>query len=344
MYKSTSLYVDDGYKSQLLDKGSGVQSAIIIGLFQYYTRYVNTLTSALLCIEEPELYLHPHARKVISHRLDDFLDGGKHQVIIATHSEDFLQTATNDLNILLLRKENNETKAAPVASRQFRHLLIFDQQYELFFADKIIVCEGYNDFILKGLANELFPGKLAEQNISVISVGNKNQISHVAKLALQLGIKCFVFADFSYLLRDESATAKEHGAQPEEHLLSLGGEFFDQPCTFGSTGAKAYQFIEKLRTQIKDTDEDSFYTAKSAAQINHQNMQQVLDRLRSNGVCILSSEFETLAKDFNFLSPSNKLSLEKIYALQQRILQGEQFSDLFLTSEIRDFLRIVFER
>lgn len=71
IYKSCVVYVDDGFKSLITDKGSGIQSATILGLFSYYTKHVNTTGSALLCVEEPELYLHPHARRVISDRLDD---------------------------------------------------------------------------------------------------------------------------------------------------------------------------------------------------------------------------------------------------------------------------------
>lgn len=344
LYKSCALYVDDGYKSQLIDKGSGVQSAVTIGLFQYYTRHVNTITSALLCIEEPELYLHPHARRVISDRLDDFLDGGKHQIILSTHSTDFIRSKSDDLNLILIRKEKDETCAVPVGSREFRQLLVNEQQHELFFADKLIVCEGLDDYVIKAVAHESFPGELEKQNVSVIAVGGKNYLSQMVRLALKLGLKCFLVADFEYLLRDESDTAKEHNAEPQEHLLSLGADFFNQECTFGVAGAKAYQFIEKLRSQIKDTDEKAFYTAISAAQLNQANIQQVLDRLRLNGVCILSGELEHLSKDYTLLSPYNKLTLEKVYAINQRLVAGGKISDVVATGELVEFLKVAFER
>ncbi len=344
LYKSAALYVDDGYKSQLSDKGSGIQSAVVIGLFQYYTRAVNTITSALLCIEEPELFLHPHARKVISNRLDNFLDGNKHQVILSTHSEEFMRSTTNDLHVVRIRKDANGTQATSINYREFRPLLLFEKQNELFFADKVIVCAGYHDFILKAVAEELFPGQLEEQNISVIAVGNKRYLSQLVQLVLQLGIKCFVFADFEFLLRDEADTAALYSAAPQEHLLSLSDAFFNQECTFGATGAKAKQFIEKLRSQIKELDESAFYTAKSSAQLTHPNIQQVLDRLRSNGVGILSGELENLSQDYAFLSPMDGLSLDKIYALHQRLMSGEKISELLMTSEMSDFLRVVLAR
>ncbi len=344
LYKSAALYVDDGYKSQLSDKGSGIQSAVVIGLFQYYTRAVNTVTSALLCIEEPELFLHPHARKVISNRLDNFLDGNKHQVVLSTHSEEFIRSIDGDLHVVRIRKDGGATQATSVNYREFRPLLLFEKQNELFFADKVIVCAGYHDYILKAVAEELFPGQLEEQNISVIAVGHKRSLSQMVSLVLQLGIKCFVFADFEFLLRDDSDTAAIYSAAPQEHLLSLSDAFFNQECTFGATGAKAKQFIEKLRSQIKELDAASFYTAKSAAQIAHPNIQQVLDRLRNNGVGILSGELENLSKDYAFLSPMDDLSLEKVYVLHQRLMSGEKISEVLLTSEIEDFLRVVLAR
>lgn len=344
LYKSAALYVDDGYKSQLLDKGSGVQSAIILGLFQYFTRYVNTITSALLCIEEPELFLHPQARKVISNRLDNFLDGNKHQVILSTHSEEFLRSTTGDLHVVRIRKDRGETQATSIGFNEFSPLLVFEKQNEMFFADKVIVCEGYADIILKAAAAEFFPGQLEEQNISVISVGNKSYLKPLVQLVLKLGIKCFVFADFEYLLRDESESSAIYGSSPQENLMNLSSEFYYQPCTFAEAGEKARQFIEKLRSQIKELDASAFYTAKSAVQISHPHIQQVLDRLRSNGVCILSGELENLSKDYSLFSPLNRMSLETVYALHQRLTRGEKISDFILTSEIQDFLRVVFAR
>lgn len=124
IYKSTIIYIDDGFKSPLVDKGSGIQSATIIGLFNYYTKHVNTKTSALLCIEEPELYLHPHARRVISDRLDDFLDNNKNQVIISTHSTEFIRTTKEDLNIIfVVKNEIAGTIAKPIQIREYKHLL-----------------------------------------------------------------------------------------------------------------------------------------------------------------------------------------------------------------------------
>jgi predicted ATP-dependent endonuclease of OLD family len=170
LYKSCVVYIDDGFKSMLTDKGAGIQSATILGLFSYYTKHVNTSGSALLCVEEPELYLHPHARRVISDRLDEFLDHDRNQVIITTHGIEFVRTSDKTFNLILVRKGSvGGTVAQTIDASEFLPLLINNNQNELFFADKVILCEGFDEHIVRAAADELFPGELDRQNVSIIS-------------------------------------------------------------------------------------------------------------------------------------------------------------------------------
>src|SRR5260370_35631133 len=52
-------YVDDGFKSLLTDEGSGIQSAVIIGLFSYCTKYVNVATSHCCALRSPSFTCIP---------------------------------------------------------------------------------------------------------------------------------------------------------------------------------------------------------------------------------------------------------------------------------------------
>ena len=108
IYKSALIYVDDGFNTLLQEKGSGIQSAVIIGLFHYYTTNIAHAASSLLVVEEPELYLHPQARRVISYRLTDFLENGKNQVIVTTHAPEFITSVHEDLNLIVIKKNQEE--------------------------------------------------------------------------------------------------------------------------------------------------------------------------------------------------------------------------------------------
>jgi len=349
LYKSCSIYVDDGFKSPLIEKGSGIQSAVIIGLFSYYTQHVNTVTSALLCIEEPEIYLHPHGRRVIGNRLDDFLGNNKNQVILSTHSVEFIKPTSGSLNLILVRKDKEGTKCAPIHLRQFNKLLIDDNQNELFFADKVIVCEGYDNYLVRYIAQELFPKRLDEQNVSIISVGGKDRISGLVKLILQLGIKCFILADFDYLLRDKSDDRKKYDTEKDkvkahESIASLGKEFFMQFCILGEGGEEVFGKLQSLRTKLKQKFEKQFYTAKSVEEFANDELCGILESLRKKGVCILSREIEGFCTDSNFLAPKEKLSLDKIYELSERLGLEGKITDIFDCDEIRVFLEAVFDR
>ena len=343
LYQSCVIYVDDGFRSQLGDKGSGIQSATIIGLFNYYTRYVNTKTSALLCIEEPEIYLHPHARRVISDRLDEFLETNRNQVIVTSHSPEFLQPSAGDLTVAVVHKNSHGTEVKTIDLKRFLPLLYDNNQNELFFADKVIVCEGYDSHILKSVAQELFPGKLNEQNVSVISASGKDQIKSLVELVLKLGMKCYVFADFDYLLRDTEAERHKYpDSKAHQNVLHLPVGFFTQACTFGCQGNKVYGRLAKLRNRLKRQKEELFYLGKHSREFTDPELGAFLAEMRQNGLGLLSGEIEHCSKDPSFMTPTNKLSLRHVYELNRRVTKGKRVTDIIATDEICEFLDSVF--
>jgi len=344
LYKGCVIYIDDGFKSLLTEKGSGIQSATIIGLFNFYTREVNTTGSALLGIEEPELYLHPHARRVVSDRLDEFLDNNRNQVIITTHSIEFLRSIYTDVNIILVKKSSRgPTTAQAVSLRAFQALLRDNNQNELFFADKVIVCEGYDEYVIKAASKELFKGRLDAENVSVIGVSGKDNVAALVRLILRLGIDCFVIADFDYLLRDKSDRRKLYDAKAHDSVANLPTSFFTQPCILARGGAKGLKAVQLVRTYIKSNLEKQFYQAKNVKELGSHGLTDFLCLLRRSGICILEGEIEELSTEPAFLSPTNKLTLEKIYAIRRRLISGEKLSSFMRLAELKDFLASVFD-
>lgn len=340
LYKNCGLYVDDGFKSPLVDKGAGIQSATIMGLFAFYTREVNTAASALLCVEEPELYLHPHARRVISDRLDDFLDGNRNQVIITTHGVEFLRTATDTFNLLLVKKDGNfGTIAQALDAREFLGLLINNNQNEIFFADKVALCEGLDEHILRATADELFPGELDRQNVSLISVEGKDRLVKMAKVVLELGMACYILADFDFLLRDPTKP-DDFDVKPHLSLEQLPMEFYEQ----AHVGKSWKGTIAKGRNNLRENSRELFYTAKHASEFNNEKLNAFLLKLRSRGMGVLDGEIEHLSKDQGWVAPgSKKFDLSKVYELRERLTLGEKMSDLFELEPLRQLLVVILE-
>lgn len=341
LYKSCILYVDDGFKSLLTDKGSGIQSAVIIGLFSYYTKYVNVATSALLCIEEPELYLHPHARRLINDRLTDFI-AGKNQVIVTTHSPEFLRSNGEDVNVLALSRESQgSTACISINLKDYSRLLVHEFSSELFFADKAIICEGFDDFVVRAVANEFFPKQLDSKNVSVISAGGKDKFAGVVRLVLNLGIKCYIVADFDYLLRDELDDRLAFGdVKAHQSVASLPVDFFTQTCIYGHKGKEIHKAIQNLRKKIKEADASEFYLAKVAKEVSRPDLHDNLQKMRMHGIGILSGDLESFCKD-GFVSRNNKLNLNRTFDLNARLAHGEKISNIFDVAEIIEILATV---
>ena len=109
-YKGIKILLDDGYYSLLDDKGSGIKSLIIIELFKLYCKRYHKYSSCLI-VEEPEVFLHPQARSVLSKKIDQFLDGNNNQTIITTHSEQFLSN--------FITKKNNKSEKYKILETDF---------------------------------------------------------------------------------------------------------------------------------------------------------------------------------------------------------------------------------
>lgn len=211
IHKNALIYVDDGFNSLLTDKGSGIQSAVIIGLFDYYTRNISHCSCSLLAIEEPELYLHPHGRRVISNRLDNFLEGGRNQVILTTHSSEFITAAQDSVNLIVVNKDKDEgtlAKNTRFDDPKEHQILVKTENSEMFFAKKVLLVEGGDKYILEAIAQyygttikpELGKNWLNDNNISIIAVGGKEEFWKYVNKLNELNIENYVLADFDFLV------------------------------------------------------------------------------------------------------------------------------------------------
>ena len=164
-YKNIRLSVDDGIETPLENKGSGLQSLIMIELFKFYCKVFNQ--SSLLILEEPELFLHPHAKRMLSDILNDFIrnDGrnSENQIIITTHSEEFIHNVDID-NINVIRKTVEGTKKSRINKNNYGdgkelQKLKIELQHkntEMFFAEKVILVEGEEQILIPCIVKKIY--------------------------------------------------------------------------------------------------------------------------------------------------------------------------------------------
>ncbi len=133
--KNIKIYIDDGFTAPINEKGAGIQSAIVISLFTYFVRK-NAVSNSLLCLEEPEIYLHPHACRVINKKINYFINDNEnkveHQVILTTHNPIFVKDE-NIHNPRIFRvwknKENGTIARYVEINEDFKNLFIITINY-----------------------------------------------------------------------------------------------------------------------------------------------------------------------------------------------------------------------
>ncbi|CAN5349579.1 ATP-dependent endonuclease [soil metagenome] len=367
VYKSALIYVDDGFNSLLQEKGSGIQSAVIIGLYNYYTNKFAHTSSSLLAVEEPEIYLHPQARRVISNRIDDFLQGNKNQVIITTHSTEFITSAHEDLNMIVVKKEHQkgtEARNTKFDTAKEKQILIKAQNAEMFFADKVILVEGGDKYIVEAIAKfyganvnpDLGENWLNECNVSVIAVGGKTEFWKYVKKLSELKIPVFVLADFDFFLRQlsEFFTGMDYPKEVHDELNGLRSKISAKKITLAKNilehikifavsvlieGVKADE--KQIRSSLKEP-----FRLKRLNQFEEENAKAIIEylkRLRKINLHILHNELEDYYTKYcheNCKGISGKE--EKPIHIVSRLVTEENTIDKFInTDEYLDFLSFV---
>lgn len=299
--KGILIYVDDGFNSRLEDKGSGIQSFMVISLFDYYIHKVAEVEAgALLALEEPELFLHPHAKRVLSERLNSFLGKkANNQVIVTTHSSDFISANDSDLNIIVVKKEfekGTTAKRLDANAIKTKQILLRKQNTEMFFSDMVILAEDLKYFI-EGVAIDLggslgiSPHWLDENNISVLNCEGKYNFYKYAQILTDLSIKFYIIADFDFLQKglSEYLTALDAEAKETSELNTLKSTVFlpgtnikkIEDITTEEGKAKIRKYLVKLKKAfniyIMEGELEALYKERPRA-TKEQGVLETLDK------------------------------------------------------------------
>lgn len=199
-YKNLQLVVkesSDYDEFSALEMGAGIQSAIVIALLNAYK--VLKRSGAILLIEEPEVYLHPHARRYFYSLLKDLSEQGN-QIFYTTHSPEFVDLSNYEYVSIVRKSPTEGTKVkqarlnlAPDSKEELKLLTHFDtSRNEIFFANKVMLVEGPTEryslpyiFKLKGI-------DINREGISIIDSGGKENMEFFIKILREFGIPFIV--------------------------------------------------------------------------------------------------------------------------------------------------------
>lgn len=184
--------------------GHGTQRLLLIMMYLQLSRSkVSTNTDVLCLLEEPEIFMHPHQQRAIAEALYNESNNSNYKIVISTHSPFFINHM--DLsNLRIVKKINgvtellNDGKGLVGYSPSYNHIndttmeeksknllariRLEPNMKEIFFADKVLVVEGYDEKIgLPMIIDHYSKFKLDQNNISIINTCGNCNLIHTAK-------------------------------------------------------------------------------------------------------------------------------------------------------------------
>lgn len=209
--KNISLFLKLKEKEfEIAQVGTGVQSALIIAILGLFLarKAKSSQAHKLFIIEEPESYTHPHAIRRIAVMLQELSRQPDFQAIITTHSPD-LALLGLPFNVFRFNLIGNKTKIDKFDKTELKDWKnkacreISRSNSEMFFAKSVLLVEGEAEqTLIPILANNYISTNgekgdlsLDKYDISIVSMGGKDNFEFYFRYLDGLGIKCFFLFD-----------------------------------------------------------------------------------------------------------------------------------------------------
>lgn len=215
-FKSGSLKVGETGRTGVMEfaqLGSGAQRAIEMALIRYLAKATAdteaNFARKLLLIDEPELYLHPQGVRRVRQALAILSTKG-FQVVFSTHSPLMLDRA-NAAHTVIVRKtpgtgavtrkplKQAVQDALAGAESQSRALFELGNVADVYFAERVVICEGKTDRRILPLAYERFYGRAPElDHVAFVSLGGCGDIQRGLSVLRAMEIPCCAIADLDF--------------------------------------------------------------------------------------------------------------------------------------------------
>jgi energy-coupling factor transporter ATP-binding protein EcfA2 len=212
---SIKVYENHNQGRDFSSYGHGAQRSIQMALVQYLAEVKRgagvQLSTMILLIDEPELYLHPFAVEQIRQALLALSESG-YQVIISTHSAQMI-TSEQAKCSLLIRKSNLRGTYArirladaiqtlvPDSTHQMEQLFSLSHSTQILFSERIALTEGKTELRLLPYIFENISGKtLGQEKLALVAQSGVRDTRKSLEIlnAMDLPAKAIVDLDYAF--------------------------------------------------------------------------------------------------------------------------------------------------
>ncbi|HIE14031.1 TPA: ATP-dependent endonuclease [Candidatus Bathyarchaeota archaeon] len=207
----TTIIVDDGIRTDITQKGHGLQRSLIFALVRIWaaeSKKVQTEgsdrtreRSHIFAFEEPELFLHPQMCRATYESLKEI--SKTDQILISTHSPHFIRME-DYRHIVIVKKPDLETGTTVhkvqeelfegEKKKRFNMIRFFNpDRNELFFARKVVLVEGATEKVVFPLLAKRLD--CFDHSVSIIDCGSKFNLTLYMEVLNAFGIPYLVIHD-----------------------------------------------------------------------------------------------------------------------------------------------------
>lgn len=188
---------------KLQEQGDGMRSFVSILLYTFTSEYSITL------IDEPEAFLHPPQARLLGKMLANNNPDNR-QLLISTHSEDFLQglldTNSENVTVIRINRDSNINRMSVLQNDKIKKLwgnpiLRYSNILSGLFHEKVIVCESdYDCLFYHAIMDAIYEHKNEiAPDILFTHCGGKTRIKDVVSALKAVNVSVVAICDFDLL-------------------------------------------------------------------------------------------------------------------------------------------------
>jgi putative ATP-dependent endonuclease of the OLD family len=292
---TVKVFEDDfGAHKDVSSLGHGAQRSIQMALIRHLAdlKLANqqTLTTTLLLIDEPELYLHPQAIEILRQSLKILSQQG-YQVVFSTHSP-FMITSKDVANTILVRKNalrgthkrTSLKSAVPEieedAPHQLTLLYSLGNSSNILFSERIILAEGKTENKLLPIIIEKVTGRtLLNHKTALVEMTGSGNTRKAMRVLEVMDLPSKAIVDLDYALKqgvgDGYLTENDVDIQAcKDHLQVISNQ---HNITIGVDDWPT-------KNQMMSAAEGFAILAQSVAV--SQNIINIFEKMKTNGIWI----------------------------------------------------------
>lgn len=282
--KNRILFVKDslGKEFEWKNMGHGTRRLILMLYYAQLAKCINESqddTDIIICIEEPEIFLHPQQQRAVASELyEKFASAASNfKLLVSTHSPFFIDEKHLN-NLRLVRKEKGITRihndGKPIdhldidKCHMFREKEVGNEDIlnklrtepdlkEIFFSEKVLLVEGYNEKTgIIRLFEIIKKRYLNSENITIINAGANTSIFAFAKILYDFNIPFVIAMD-----RDKNGKNPQHtnmqidkitewmqskGIQTDKRLVTIENDFCSELGCVTNDEKSNYNFTKTI--------------------------------------------------------------------------------------------------